>query len=636
MPNIDLYSLPTFTANTNARNHFTDVSPKLIKFNNADFSYATGNGSYTNLTFTLPNLFPDAQHSYDGLFGSCQIYDSDGNLIDSRTDAYSIGVPAWYSGDFYLAFTPADSSVTAFDVSIFSGDVQVDFTAGTLTLADFTPIAPPPFLSVSSDYKLKSTDSLAVLFDSGFSDIKLTADARDNHIVTNNGNSTVLAGAGSDLITARDGDDSIDGGDGNDTISGGVGNNVILGGVGSDFITSRGFYDTLDGGSGNDTISGGWHFSSIKGGDGNDSITSAGFFDTIDGGSGNDSILFDEGVMVSVVGGLGDDSITVNATFATVVGGDGADLIQSYAVSSISGGVGNDTISSGSDSDKIDGGDGNDVIDSGSGRNIVSGGKGNDSILSGFGNDKLDGGDGNDTIVSGNGRDSILGGVGNDSIVAGIGADTIDGGKGDDVIVSNGANSKLSGGDDNDLISLVSIDNSVISSFDTLNGGAGNDTLTVTGFSGKHNLIGGAGNDTLTHSDLNGSATLDGGAGSDILISKNSSDVLIGGADSDIFNLSDVLGVGVFNKTNLQIIDFKSGIDKLVFTDSLTPVALDTSHFFTAVTSTFTFTTSEPSYAYNTKMGALFYDADGSEFGEQVQIALIANKAQLLASDILV
>ena len=48
------------------------------------------------------------------------------------------------------------------------------------------------------------------------------------------------------------------------------------------------------------------------------------------------------------------------------------------------------------------------------------------------------------------------------------------------------------------------------------------------------------------------------------------------------------------------------------------------------------FTTEEVSFGYNTKTGALFYDADGSGVGEQVQIALIANKAALVASDILV
>ncbi|MGB4497800.1 MAG: hypothetical protein WBI40_03810, partial [Methylococcaceae bacterium] len=73
----------------------------------------------------------------------------------------------------------------------------------------------------------------------------------------------------------------------------------------------------------------------------------------------------------------------------------------------------------------------------------------------------------------------------------------------------------------------------------------------------------------------------------------------------------------------------------LVLTDSSTPVALDASHFATSTTNSFTFTTSD-SYGYNTKTGALFHDADGAGGVDAVQIALIANKAPLVVSDIFV
>jgi Ca2+-binding RTX toxin-like protein len=329
-----------------------------------------------------------------------------------------------------------------------------------------------------------------------------------------------------------------------------------------------------------------------------------------------------------VVGNALANKIVTSANSTNVSAGDGNDTVNGGAGNdTIDGGKGDDSIDGGLGNDSLNGGDGNDTINAGSGNNTVSGGKGSDSIVSGNGNDKIDAGDDSDTIISGDGNDSISCGAGNDSITAGVGADTIDGGKGDDVIVSNGANSKLSGGDDNDSISLIAIDAVVVSSVDTLDGGAGNDSLTVGGFLGNHKLIGGAGNDTLTHSDLNGSATLDGGAGSDILRSHNSLDVLTGGADSDFFNISGANG-------SIKITDFKSTVDKLVFTDSSTPIALDVSHFVTSITNSFVFTAAD-SYGYNTKTGALFHDVDGAGGVDAVQVALLG-KVPLIASDILI
>jgi Ca2+-binding RTX toxin-like protein len=329
-----------------------------------------------------------------------------------------------------------------------------------------------------------------------------------------------------------------------------------------------------------------------------------------------------------VVGNALANKIVTSSNSTNVSAGDGNDTVNGGAGNdTIDGGKGDDSIDGGAGNDSLNGGDGNDTINAGSGNNTVSGGKGSDSIVSGNGNDKIDAGDDNDTIISGDGNDSISGGAGNDSLTVGVGADTIDGGKGDDVIVSNGANSKLSGGDDNDSISLVAIDAVVVSSVDTLDGGAGNDSLTVGGFSGKHKLTGGAGNDTLTHSDLNGSATLDGGAGSDILRSHNSLDVLTGGADADFFNIAGANG-------SIKITDFKSTVDKLVFTDSVTPIALDASHFVTSITNSFVFTAAD-SYGFNSKTGALFHDVDGAGGVDAVQVALLG-KVPLIASDILI
>lgn len=212
----------------------------------------------------------------------------------------------------------------------------------------------------------------------------------------------------------------------------------------------------------------------------------------------------------------------------------------------------------------------------------VNGFAGNDVITTGLGNDKIDGGDGNDTINAGDGLNVVTGGKGNDVVTTGSGNDKID------------------GGDDNDTIDASD-------GLNTVSGGKGNDVITT-----------GSGNDKI-----------DGGAGLDTLIGGLGNDTLTGGADADTFVLSLVSGIDT-------VTDFKTTVDKLVFTDSSNPIALTSSYFVSATTSIFVFADASPAFGYNTKTGALFYDADGSGVGVPVQVALIGSHAVMVASDIFV
>ncbi len=120
----------------------------------------------------------------------------------------------------------------------------------------------------------------------------------------------------------------------------------------------------------------------------------------------------------------------------------------------VSFGAGDDTyFYTGSKAQTISGGDGNDTISTGNGNDSIQAGTGNDSILTGAGNDTVIGGAGDDTIKTGGGNDSIVTGNGNDSIDAGAGKDKI-------TVVTQGA-----------------VGNSEI----TINGGAGSDTLDLSG-----------------------------------------------------------------------------------------------------------------------------------------------------------
>ncbi len=414
-------------------------------------------------------------------------------------------------------------------------------------------------------------------------DKTINANLLANKIVTSVNSTKVTAGDGNDTVTASAGNDTIDGGKGDDVISAGDGSNVITAGAGSDSIISGFGNDKIDGGDDNDTINAWGGNNTVIGGKGDDSIFASDGNDKIDGGDGNDVI--DSGIgnnfltggkgADSITSGLGNDKIDAGSENDTVISSAGNDTIAGGAGSdSITAGDGNDSVDAGADDDFIDGSAGSDTLTGGAGNDTINGGNDNDKIDAGDGNDKIDVGDGDNTVVSGRGDDSIRSGTGNDKIDGGDGNDLLDGGIGNNTVI---------GGNGADLIITVSGN-------DKIDAGSGNDTV-----------ISGSGNDTLT-----------GGDGSDTFY-----------LDLDLTHLKTVT-------------DFKTAVDKLVINGSSMVTASDALHFATATTSVFTFKTFEPSCAYNMKTGALFYDADGLGVGEQVQIALIANKAAIVASDILI
>ena len=181
------------------------------------------------------------------------------------------------------------------------------------------------------------------------------------------------------------------------------------------------------------------------------------------------------------------------------------------------------------------------ILGANTGNDTVLGVGGNDSIDGGAGNDCLNGGTGDDTLIGGAGADwasyeNAVGGVtvslrtgtstgaqGNDSLT---GFEAVRGGAGDDSLVANGAG-------------LVSPTNFT----QTLDGGAGNDTLANTGEVNSF-LRGGEGSDSLFGTigqidgesifiNFQGNDTLDGGIGNDSLQGNEGNDSLIGGEGTD-------------------------------------------------------------------------------------------------------
>ncbi|WP_322732074.1 calcium-binding protein [Nostoc sp. ChiQUE01b] len=163
--------------------------------------------------------------------------------------------------------------------------------------------------------------------------------------------------------------------------------------------------------------------------------------------------------------------------------------------------------------------------------------------------------------------------TGNNSLQGGAGNDTLSGSG------STGDN-LLSGGDGNDYLKISGYYN-YSSSFDysedsrctgnnTLQGGAGNDTLSGSGSTGNNLLSGGDGNDYL---DISGSDptvsivnnTLNGGAGDDTLDATDTkgNNLLSGGDGNDSFNLGITYSGGVSSDLATQTVNGGNGNDLL-------------------------------------------------------------------------
>ncbi|MBM79551.1 MAG: hypothetical protein CMJ78_03020 [Planctomycetaceae bacterium] len=170
----------------------------------------------------------------------------------------------------------------------------------------------------------------------------------------------------------------------------------------------------------------------------------------------------------------GDDRVIIEALdgdFSAVIsvsGGDGDDMIDTSAVATNS---------------TLDGGSGNDELTSGAGTDVLTGGEGDDELSAGVGNDQIDGQGGTDTIVESADVDFLL----TDGSLDGLGND-----------------------------SLVSVEAA------RLTGGASDNSIDASGFSGATRLRGGSGDDQLT-----------GGSGDDRLIGEAGADVLSGRVGND-------------------------------------------------------------------------------------------------------
>lgn len=200
--------------------------------------------------------------------------------------------------------------------------------------------------------------------------------------------------------------------------------------------------------------------------------------------------------------------------------------------------------------------DGDDTLDGGDGDDMLFGGGGDDSLLGGDGADMADGGDGDDLIdtrsdgpqlpdrgfPSYNGlpavpadgdifddRDTVDGGAGDDTILTGDDQDIITGGAGEDSIDGGLDDDQIDGGADNDFI--VGGEGA-----DEILGGSGDDTIyggLAPTFPDVLNIRDDGSAGPADPDPTNGMDVIDGGDGNDLVFGQDDDDVITGGAGDD-------------------------------------------------------------------------------------------------------
>ncbi|QSJ19912.1 hypothetical protein JYQ62_15095 [Nostoc sp. UHCC 0702] len=391
----------------------------------------------------------------------------------------------------------------------------------------------------------------------GAGDDKLSGGNGNDYLAGDEGNNSLCGGAGNDRldVSYSSGNNLLDGGlgsdslyvtssSGNNTLKGGTGNdnlyayyskgnNLLIAGDGNDSLYvdySRG-NNTLIGGDGNDQLGiyGSSGNNTVNGGNGDDTLyaSNSSGSNTLIGGDGNDlfgiSYPFDSYptslVTVIVNGGTGYDSFSsyffnvlqpivttldTTTTSGTIKAGNyeiNFQNIEAFSIigtdysDSLLGGNGNDDLDAGSgSSDTIKGGAGDDTLSlfadyndysTSSSAVIVDGGTGYDFLNANFYNASegivttLDSTTTNGTIKAGNYQISfqsieyfrISGSSYSDSLLGGNGNDYLNG--------SYGGNDTINGGAGNDSIGVYFSDNPDLASTVKVDGGTENDILSI-------------------------------------------------------------------------------------------------------------------------------------------------------------
>ena len=440
---------------------------------------------------------------------------------------------------------------------------------------------------------------------------------------------------------------------------------IINGTSNGDTLFGNSVADTVSGLGGNDRLLGGADADSLGGGDGSDTLLGGVGDASLAGGRGADSLAGGLGLdTASDVGSLG--GVSVNLATGVLFGGDAEgdrlsgienvvgtsfeDFLVGNGVANVLGGGGNDVINGRGGNDVIDGGEGQDSLDGGGGSDTVSyrgstegvgvnlllnGGGGGDTLAS---IESVDGSLFNDFLFGDNQDNRLQVFDGDDRLRGFIGNDFLSGGSGGDILLGGFSNDTLDGG----------------TGADVLNGEENIDTpsyaASSSGVKASLNPADGAGEGGDAQGDrVFNVENITGSAFADFLAGSASSNVLTGGGD---FLIGDS-GEGRFDFNALTdagdvIADFSDvagSNDMLGFEGDVfgnlpvgalaLPVGALAANRFVANTAGVTVTPKQR-FVYDTDIGVLSYDANGSAAGGVTAICQPNGAPTLTFADIMI
>ena len=425
-----------------------------------------------------------------------------------------------------------------------------------------------------------------------FDEISLTGDSANNVLDASSFSGVVRldGGAGLDTLTGGSGTNYLTGGEGIDIINGSLGFDILTEQRDANFTLTN---TTLVIGSEIDTFVGTIEQANLIGGDSDNTLDASGFGGTVtlDGGGGNDVLTGTSGDD-TLIGGAGDDDL---------IGGLGNDTYQFTAdsplgvdavIEDLVGGI--DTLGFTSTTTlgvTISLGVSTAQIVNSNLTLILSGELVIENLVGSQQDDSLTG-NSLDNVINGNdGNDRITGGLGNDSLDGGSGIDA-NGNVFTDTLVEsrNAASIVLFFTSDTLWFNGVLEDTTTGFESAELTGGAGNNTLDASAFTGPVRLDGGAGNDVLI-----------GGAGADTLIGGAGTDVLDAGYGDDfyVFDTDEALGSEtITDNDGIDLLDL-SGTTTLAIVVSLNSTVAQ------SVNSNLTLTINSSTAIENVRAGAL-------------------------------
>jgi len=476
----------------------------------------------------------------------------------------------------------------------------------------------------------------------------------------------ITGGANADTLLGGGGNDTLDGGFGSDSLDGGAGTDtaVYAGATARYVVTSDGlggFYvqDTLSSAvdylfnmeavqfsDGLVSLNGPLPGVSLVGTAAADTLTGTTSGDTLDGGAGIDSLVGGSGddlyildnsadVVIETVGG-GSDTVQTSRSWVATAGSEIERVILTGTASlNLTGNLFAMALEGNSAINTLDDGGGAGVLKAFAGNDtyvvrnaattvIEAAGEGTDLVRTTLGSFTLGNNLENLTYfgsgtfaATGNSLGNVItGGAGNDTLDGGLGADRLIGGLGNDTYFTDSASDAV----------VENAGEGFDTQITTLNSALASANIEALTFNGVGNFVGYANATGTAITGGAGTDTLVGGAGIDILNGGAGNDTLTGGGGADVFHFAN-LGQGVD-----RISDFQVGVDHIgLQATAFGIVSLADVMFVSGVAPQPT--SSQATLLYDTGTGALFYDANGGDGSDKVQIATLGNKAAISLSD---